>query len=88
MPDEAYNTLLFEQKLPHDLDLEYLIIHGTPLPKNHGDLIDRGKLLNTLEELEWIRVNCSIDEDNTNILEDIVVEEPSILKADEEESEK
>ena len=61
---------------------ERVIMRGTPLPKGHGDLIDRDKLLNTLEKLKWIRVNCSIDEDNTNILEDIIVEIPSVLKAD------
>ena len=58
------------------------VANGTPLPKNHGDLIDRDKLLNTLEELEWIRVNCSIDEDNTNVLEDIIAEIPTIIKTD------
>ena len=61
---------------------ERVIMRGTPLQKGHGDLIDRDKLLNILEKLKWIRVNCSIDEDNTNILEDIIVEIPSVLKAD------
>lgn len=57
------------------------IKQGTPLPKYHGDLIDRDKLLNTLEKLEWIRTNYSVDEDNTNILEDIINEEPTIIEA-------
>lgn len=58
--------------------------NGTPLPKGHGDLIDRDKLLSTLEKLEWIRTNCSVDEDNTNILEDIIDEVPTIIEADKE----
>ena len=36
IPDEAYNKLIKEQHLPGDLDIEYFIIHGTPLPKGHG----------------------------------------------------
>ena len=31
IPDEAYNELIQEQHLPSGLDVEYLIIHGTPL---------------------------------------------------------
>lgn len=57
------------------------ISNGIVIPKRHGDLIDRNKLLNTLEKLEWIRINCSVDEDNTNILEDIINEEPTIIEA-------
>ena len=60
------------------------IYNGTPLPKGHGDLIDRDELLNTLEKLEWIRTNCSVDEDNTNILENIICEVPTVIEADDE----
>ena len=31
IPDEAYNRLLEEQRLPNGLDIEYFIIHSTPL---------------------------------------------------------
>lgn len=31
IPDEAYNELIKEQHLPSGLDIEYFIIHGTPL---------------------------------------------------------
>ena len=64
-----------------DSNMDKAIRNGTPFLKYHGDLIDRDKLLNTLEKLEWIRTNCSVDEDNTNILEDIINEEPTIIEA-------
>lgn len=40
IPDEAYKTLLEEQRIPTGLDYEYLIMHGTPLPKGHGRIGD------------------------------------------------
>lgn len=39
-PERLYQRLLQEQLLPNQLDIEYFIIHGTPLPKGHGRLID------------------------------------------------
>ena len=48
IPDEAYQKLLEEQHLPNRLDIEYFIIHGTPLPKGYGDLIDRDILWDKL----------------------------------------
>ena len=45
IPEEAYKKLLEEQHLPKDLDVEYLIMNGTPLPKGHGDLIDKDEFL-------------------------------------------
>ena len=63
-----------------------ILLDGIELPKEHGDLIDRDKLLNKLEKLEWIRTNYSYDEDNTNILEDIIDEVPKIIEANIEES--
>ena len=35
MPEIAYKRLLEEQHLPNRIDLEYFIVHGTPLPKGH-----------------------------------------------------
>ena len=41
IPEEAYNRLLTEQHLPNRLDIEWCIIHGTPLPDNatNGDIM-------------------------------------------------
>ena len=61
-----------------------VLLDGVELPKGHGNLIDRDKLLNTLQKLEWIRTDCPIDEDNTNILEDIIGEMPTIIEAEKE----
>ena len=35
IPEIAYKRLLEEQHLPNRIDLEYYIVHGTPLPKGH-----------------------------------------------------
>ena len=40
IPDKAYNRLLEEQHLPNRLDIEWVITHGTPLPKGHGRIGD------------------------------------------------
>jgi len=45
IPDEAYQRLLEEQHLPNRIDLEYFIVHGTPLPKGHGRLVDADAIL-------------------------------------------
>jgi hypothetical protein len=65
------------------------IREGISLQKDHGDLIDKGKLLDTLKDLdlEWIRTNCSTDEDGVNIIEDIIEEESIIIEADKTERE-
>ena len=45
--DEDYDWLKKKDKF-NDMYLNYyekLIVHGTLLPKGHGDLIDRGELL-------------------------------------------
>ena len=34
IPEEAYNRLLTEQHLPNRLDIEWCIVHGTPIPDN------------------------------------------------------
>ena len=52
IPEEAYNTLLTEQCIPNGLDLEYLVMHGTPLPKGH----------------RWIPVSERLPEDRRTVL--------------------
>jgi hypothetical protein len=41
IPEEAYNRLLTEQHLPNRLDIEWCIVHGTPISDNatNGDVI-------------------------------------------------
>ena len=38
IPEDAYNRLLEEQHLPNRIDLEYFIVHGTPLEKVLEDI--------------------------------------------------
>ena len=37
IPEDAYNRLLEEQHLPNRIDLEYFIVHGTPLRREESD---------------------------------------------------
>ena len=94
IPETQYNCIL---KSENSLYVNYIskeclmyaIKIGIPLPKDHGDLIDKGKLLDTLKDLdlEWIRANCSTDEDGIDIIEDIIEEESIIIEADKTERE-
>ena len=47
IPDEAYELLKSKPVL--DNIAESIIANGTPLPKGHGDLIDRNALVTELE---------------------------------------
>ena len=47
IPDEAYELLKSKPVL--DNIAESIITNGTPLPKGHGDLIDRNALITELE---------------------------------------
>ena len=90
IPEEAYKTLLEEQRVPNGLDLEYLVMHGTPIPKGHGRLIDA-------DELKTLSYEVLVDTDNPNREDGLssangVVEEdidlaPTIIEADKAESE-
>ena len=61
-------------------DFGKAIYYGTPLPKGHGDLIDRSKL-------ETHYVGTDIGTDLEVYLVPTIVEAPAIVKADKEESE-
>lgn len=41
IPDEVYNFTVQRGHLPYGVNIAGSIIDGTPLPKGHGDLIDR-----------------------------------------------
>ena len=49
IPDEEYQrTMRHYESFPRDISRwEQRIVDGTPLPKGHGDLIDRSKLETT-----------------------------------------
>ena len=84
IPEEIISFVNLNGFLPENYRsaMGRVLLDGVELPEEHGDLIDRDKLLNTLEKLEWIRIDCAVDEDNTNILEDIIGEAPTIIEAD------
>ena len=79
-----------------DFDKEDLVIvlnaiaHGTPLPKGHGDLVDRDDLLGILqcEEYEtctWM--NCSDCNREKCIKRRDILDAPTIIEADAESEE-
>ena len=51
IPDEAYELL--KNKPTLDNIAESIIANGTPLPKGHGDLIDRDKLSHIYRQMSY-----------------------------------
>lgn len=49
IPEEAYAHLLQTQKFPEGFDIMHRLIHGTPLPKGHGDLKDADEVMKVME---------------------------------------
>lgn len=80
IPDEAYNQLLKEQHLPNWLNFEYLIMKGIPLPKEHGDLIDK-KIFENEKKFYINRKLCNGYETISVYKENVVNNAPIILKA-------
>ena len=78
--DEKLHGRIFHSDTIYDddkADVVKAIVNGTPLPKNHGDLIDRNKLL-----------DCSYEIDSFYCLYDLVVsvddvkDAPTIIEAE------
>ena len=85
IPEEVYNKLLKEQRFPSGYNLAYPIIHGTPLPKRHGDLIDRDEAIKTLKSLgncDYRRKKGTIQEAEKMLSFDEYT--PTIIEADKE----
>lgn len=83
MPEEDYRSLQKKDKF-NDRFLNYyekLIVHGTPLPKGHGDLVYREDVCN---ELRYMDNNGCITRSVNHVIEDIEKGVPTIIKADKE----
>ena len=52
IPEEAYNRLLTEQHLPNRLDIEWCIVHGTPIPDN-ASVCDIEQIRAEIERLHY-----------------------------------
>lgn len=84
IPDDEYQRIMQHYKqFPRDLSrYERRIIDGTPLPKGHGDLIDRSKLVPDCYELEihdgedWRNEYCGVS------LTQIEIDAEVLVKAD------
>lgn len=86
--DDNIYTRLFDNGLPIDLttaindatDIATAIRNGTPLPENHGDLIERNELLDYSYEID--SMYCMYDE-VVNV--DDIKNAPAIIKGSEKE---
>lgn len=63
--------------------LKICITNGTPIPKGHGDLIDRNEIeyLKAIHDLKWGRITA------IECAKKIKYSAPTIIEADTEESE-
>lgn len=50
IPDEVYNFTIQRGHLPYGVNIAGCIIDSVPLPKGHGDLIDRDVAYNEFDE--------------------------------------
>lgn len=83
IPEENYNNLKRKDKFD-DMFLNYyekLIVHSTPLPKGHGDLVD----VDVLKEAEQT-YSCDYEPDGFSHVVEIkdINDAPVIIKADKE----
>ena len=77
IPDEAYQRLLEEQHLPNRIDLEYFIVHSTPLPKGHGRLLQEQDVIKSL--FDYV--------DGKKTIGQCVEDTKAIIEADKEQEE-
>lgn len=77
IPEEKYNQIInsYQGSNVRPKDYEIAIINGTPLPKGHGDLIDRG-------ELKTHFIGTEQGTDLEVYLESTIINAPPIIKAD------
>lgn len=75
----------------HFKTVEQIIANGTPLPKGHGDLIDRAKIYKAIpaEEDNCTGVGMTLDEmdaynDGIDAMYSLVHGAPKIIEADKE----
>lgn len=88
IPGEAYERLLQTQSLPEGFDVTHRVLHGTPLPKGHDDLIDRRNAIKSVctwgTECERKRIYELTMVEIKNLVANIMSEEPTIIEADKE----
>jgi len=92
IPEKMYKDIQ-RKSLEIQIDgdtLENAVLNGTPLPKGHGDLIDKKYLLSVLQCEEYETCtwkNCSDCNREKCIKRYTVLDAPTIIEADREESE-
>ncbi len=89
IPEEKYNQIInyYQGSNVRPKDYEIAIINGTPLPKGHGDLIDRSKLVYDCSFSEYGCSNiCDCDSCYYHIIKETAINKaPTIIEADKGE---
>jgi hypothetical protein len=85
IPEYMFEDIQDRYKHPNKGDginlLEYAVANGKPLPKGHGDLIDRNEIeyMKAIHDLVWGKITSS------ECATKIKYSAPTIIKADEVE---
>lgn len=89
--EKDYQSILNSGQVPYGVVCA--IMNGTPLPKGHGDLIDKSKIYKVIpaEEDNCTGMGMSLDEmdgynEGIDVMYSLVQDAPTIIEADKEAS--
>ena len=77
IPDEEYEDVKKAGGCYYDFGKA--ILYGTPLPKCHGDLVDKGDILHDIDCDEEMRLGKNVE-----WVREVIRNAPTIIKASEE----
>ena len=80
IPEEKYKWIKENILRTNKNSIVKAIVHGTPLPKGHGDIIDRSKIeyMRAIHDLKWGEITAS------ECAKRIKYSAPTIIEADKE----
>jgi len=84
IPEDVYKKIVADKYAIYD-KMFYSIKNGTPLPKGHGRLIDYGYVVDAIDD--WINAEEYRYTNATEYLRKRVANTPTIIEADNAESE-
>ena len=79
--EELYDYM---KSLPFNTILETIVLNGTPLPKGHGDLIDKDKLYRYIKEMCNQYGKPTIDYESGKSIMELIKNMSVIIEADKE----
>ena len=81
IPEEEYRKIWIMSKDGIGMALYDWVANGTPLPKGHGDLIDKNEIIKRYEKDGGRKIYVD------NFIHDVELNIPTIIEADNAESE-